>query len=872
MSDWARFWAIDLHVHTPGSSDAKPEAYGSPEQIVQAAIDAGLHAIAITDHNTADWCDRITAAAEETSLIILPGVEISTTEGHLLAIWEENTPASVINEMLVTVGIKQADRGKLDIAANVGFADAARAVVNCGGVAIAAHADKEKGVLGIGVKAHLTNTLLDEALTAVEIVQLDKTKEVATKIGRDRILACVRGSDTWDSSISSHGLSGIGARRTWLKASRPDLIGLRHGLADPDLRVSLTEPVSSPVYPRIEQVEIVGGFLNGQRIELCPDMNCLLGGTGAGKSLILEAVRYAMEQQLDREKFPKLWDEVESRLESALTESGVVRLQVFANDHRYRIERAFARDGGAEASVFQQLEDGDWISTDLSPRDLLSLAAFSQGEILEYSREPVGRMTLIDAGIDLSSYEEEIAATINDLKSNTRVLIGCRKRINRLRDEAAKETDLKEQVRVLAKLFDTNLVKAQGGWQKERSRLSRTTKGVGGLAAPDLRVPKVTSPEDIETNADIFEAVDAVLGELRSQLIASVQTITASIEEAKEKIEELERQWTDRFAEVKRNLDAELERINPGSSLALLRDQLASLQEKLTEAEVAKEELNNEALPALTAAQEERERLIAKLMDARHLRREKRRTRVEELNDQMAGFVKLDIPSYGDDSEFRIALDRLKVGSRVREAALDAIARTIHPLRFSRELWNQNVNELTNVDDGIDAVSIGKILSNIDERDLWEELLDVQLLDRPDILTVKFRKPDDNNYVSIEQLAHGQRCTAILVILLADGDTPVLVDQPEDALHAPWIEEYLVDRLRSLRTSRQYIFATRSPGIVVSGDAEQIVTMVATAGHGSVEASGSLERYDLNKLVLHHLEGGSVPFKRRTRKLEVSTH
>lgn len=99
----------------------------------------------------------------------------------------------------------------------------------------------------------------------------------------------------------------------------------------------------------------------------------------------------------------------------------------------------------------------------------------------------------------------------------------------------------------------------------------------------------------------------------------------------------------------------------------------------------------------------------------------------------------------------------------------------------------------------------------------------------------------------------------------------MLVDQPEDALHAPWIEEYLVDRLRNLRGSRQYVFATRSPGIVVSGDAEQIITMKATAGHGEVEASGSLERHDLNKLALHHLEGGPIPFSRRTQKLQAST-
>jgi hypothetical protein len=103
------------------------------------------------------------------------------------------------------------------------------------------------------------------------------------------------------------------------------------------------------------------------------------------------------------------------------------------------------------------------------------------------------------------------------------------------------------------------------------------------------------------------------------------------------------------------------------------------------------------------------------------------------------------------------------------------------------------------------------------------------------------------------------------------AEMPVIVDQPEDALHAPWIEEYLVDRLRALRGSRQYVFAMRSPGIVVSGDAEQIITLRATAGQGELEASGSLERHDLNRLALYHLEGGPVPFSRRTQKLAVST-
>jgi len=56
---------------------------------------------------------------------------------------------------------------------------------------------------------------------------------------------------------------------------------------------------------------------------------------------------------------------------------------------------------------------------------------------------------------------------------------------------------------------------------------------------------------------------------------------------------------------------------------------------------------------------------------------------------------------------------------------------------------------------------------------------------------------------------------------------------------------------------------------VVSADAEQIITMRATAGRGECEASGSLERHNLNQLALYHLEGGKVPFQ-RSDKLQVS--
>ena len=61
MAYGLRFCAVDLHVHTPASKCFRGEV--TPEEYVQQAITAGMQAIAIADHNTGDWIDKIKKAA-----------------------------------------------------------------------------------------------------------------------------------------------------------------------------------------------------------------------------------------------------------------------------------------------------------------------------------------------------------------------------------------------------------------------------------------------------------------------------------------------------------------------------------------------------------------------------------------------------------------------------------------------------------------------------------------------------------------------------------------------------------------------------------------------------------------------------------------
>lgn len=866
-SNWARFWAVDLHVHTPGSGDAKEEDFGTAADIVKVAIDAGLDAIAVTDHNTVVWCGQMAEAAKGTSLVVLPGFELSTQQGHLLGIWEEGTAPSTLEDVLIRLGFQRGQLGNTDVVATKGMAECAKEIVAAGGVAVAAHIDKEKGILKQPVQTHVNQLLADPNIAAFEYVFVETPAKIAAKLGDTRHPALIQSSDAYDATLSRHSATGIGIRRSWIKAARPDLCGLRYALEDPELRVRLTDPSAAGPHPTIESVSISGGFLAGTSLGFSPDLNCLLGGTGAGKSLVLEALRFALDQQVDQTLFGTIRDEVDRRLESALCEGTDVAVEISTPPERYRVTRTY-RSSGSKPVVEQEVAE-EWVQVDHDPSSLLAIAAFSQGEILEYARQPVGRVGLVDAKLNLVEIEGRIADRTAKLQTNGTNLIGARDKVQTLTEQAAEATKLKEREHELSALFDGDLVKAQGRWTAEQGAIATLVASVGAISftapsTPEPAVAKMTPEHDapyerIRTAQKDFEtAVDGA----EKQVNASLATLNTVVGEVKGELDA-------EFQAFKKQLDEALEK-SGATSLTKLRRELETVQTNLGKAESAAQTLKNEAQPEYDRLSEERETLLSELKTARDDRRALRRARADELNKKTSGFVKIDIPNKGDTTDFRRAVDGLKVGSRLREQALDLIAENVRPYNLVRAVWSGDISKAGTLPGGVTAADISRLLAAVAERDLWQQLLDTQLIETPDVLNVKFRKPEGKDYANIEDLSHGQKCTAILVILLADGESPVLIDQPEDALHAPWIEEYLVDRLRELRGTRQYMFATRSPGLVVSADSEQLITMQATAGKGEVEACGSLERYDLNKLALHHLEGGKTPFARRTRKLDSS--
>ncbi len=70
---------IDLHVHTTYSSDSLI----TPKDLDFYAKKRGLDGVAITDHDRIDGALKI---AKETDLLVIPGTEISSLNGHVIGL------------------------------------------------------------------------------------------------------------------------------------------------------------------------------------------------------------------------------------------------------------------------------------------------------------------------------------------------------------------------------------------------------------------------------------------------------------------------------------------------------------------------------------------------------------------------------------------------------------------------------------------------------------------------------------------------------------------------------------------------------------------------------------------------------------------
>ena len=105
-----------------------------------------------------------------------------------------------------------------------------------------------------------------------------------------------------------------------------------------------------------------------------------------------------------------------------------------------------------------------------------------------------------------------------------------------------------------------------------------------------------------------------------------------------------------------------------------------------------------------------------------------------------------------------------------------------------------------------------------------------------------------------------------MTFLLAYGNQPLLLDQPEDDLDNRLVYDLIVARLKVAKSKRQIIVATHNANIPVNGDSEYIISMDSETDIIQVNQTGTMDDESMRQEICDVMEGTKDAFEMRAKK------
>jgi PHP family Zn ribbon phosphoesterase len=248
-----QWYAMDLHLHTPASSDYQEPGI-SYLDILRKAESRGLDIIGFADHNTVNGYRRMYEEIEQLRLLaslkrilpeetqrlneyerllakilVLPGFEFTATFGfHVMGIFSPEKRIREIEHILLDLNVPadQLELGSVTVGASADVLTSYQAIHEAGGIVIAAHANSSSGVamrgFNFGGQTKIAYTQ-DPNLHALEITDLDKRGRFSTaaffsgvKPEYPRRMHTIQGSDAHrlENDPYRHNNLGVGGRVT----------------------------------------------------------------------------------------------------------------------------------------------------------------------------------------------------------------------------------------------------------------------------------------------------------------------------------------------------------------------------------------------------------------------------------------------------------------------------------------------------------------------------------------------------------------------------------------------------------------------------------------------------------------------------------
>jgi ABC-type glutathione transport system ATPase component len=234
-----------------------------------------------------------------------------------------------------------------------------------------------------------------------------------------------------------------------------------------------------------------------------------------------------------------------------------------------------------------------------------------------------------------------------------------------------------------------------------------------------------------------------------------------------------------------------------------------------------------------------------------------------ELQRETGAKIRIGVRRNADDLAYRTTLIEGLRGARVRNH--EEILESLLQLRPEQLAQLIQADDASGLDDacGFGPDRATKIMdafrANVDPLEL--EVVDIEDQVRIELNVATGAEP---LFKDASELSRGQKCTALLPLLLARRDSPLIIDQPEDNLDNHFIYETVVDAVQRLKRQRQMIFITHNANIPVLADADLVVVLNSDGRIGYLEKSGSVD--DCRDEIIDLLEGGKQAFELRRKR------
>ena len=805
--------------------------------------------------------------------MVIPGIEVSTTQGHLLLYFE------TIDKLRSFYGNLTFNNEKS--ICNQGIVDCLQKAVMYDGIGVLAHITLDSG---FEKTIQRFGPQMEQIFKCKNLMGLEITKKEESELYTDsdicqdhkNLLAIWRESNDNKlhrdfaklMSSDSHELAKLGSnvdgnnRLTRLKMSELSFRSFRNALLGSESRVRLEDEIPEQ-RPIIKRVKIEGELLDGVDIELSPNLTCIIGSRGTGKSTLLESIRettgnHTTSRVCDSEVWPQVItleyvDEVGQQTMLQREKNGNVENRTDAINGITQIPIESYGQGDT-ANTIQHSEDNPQVIVDFLD-GFLSLTALQQQDeaIREQLRENQSEMRKLR--INLVALPEAQKALENE-KKKMKI------------QEESKAADIVKYHNALLKerAFRNDLI-------TDLKNLITTYKDILGDKTVFEKVASMTD-DSIVVGKDYFSAVKSIVEDFRKLVNTKSSELNISLSEKIKALNEQLQLWKHKETEIQARIDQKkVELTQQGIPFDLGKINQIAKDILDYEKKVKKLLEDQKKLSELVKARRE---LIKQRQDNKKEITRRHKTFAQKINSDLRNSVddfSITV-KYLDDlysPEFESTLKDLMGWRTSQVPKAKIIAANISVYDFVNAIKTKSKATLraikTNGTQLLSEDEIENILFKLNDSFLYEDIESVAYDDLPQITVTKYVDKEGSRipvFKRLSQLSLGQQQSVLLgILLLSDSDRPLLIDQPEDNLDSEFIYKTIVKTLRKIKEHRQIIIVTHNPNSAVLGDAELIVPLKSTNNKAMIISSGSIDNSDTVKLCCQILEGGESAFKQR---------